>query len=309
MNTGIVAAIVDAGGGSRSWLKGSVIRPGQVMFLLVLALDGGFGQSGSASVSSLVEAERAFAAMSETDGMKKAFLTFLADDAVIFQPGPVNGKSVWREREETTARLTRHLTLACVSSSGDLGVTSGPWMYTPEAHLDQPPRYGQFVSVWRKQTNGTWKVVADIGITHDYSSLRDSFEVLAPPVPPKKRRSSLQEKEILLSAERRLSALSSFEGTVAAFAHALAEDGRVYRDGMMPLVGRDEAQKHMRTSDMKISFHVVFSSLARAHDLAYTYGRYRLAGRNSTVGYFLRVWRRNRSGNWKVIVDVGVKAT
>jgi ketosteroid isomerase-like protein len=308
VNAERVAAIVDVAGGSRLWWEGSVIRLGQVMFLLVLAVEGGFGQVPSASLNALVEAERSFAAMSEKDGMKKAFLTFLADEAVIFQPNPVNGKSVWQEREETTARLTWHPTLACVSSSGDLGVTSGPWMYTPEAHLDQPPRYGQFVSVWRKQTDGMWKVVADIGITHDYSSLRDSFTVLAPPVPPKKRRSSLHEKEILLSAERRLSALSSSKGIAAALAHSLADDGRVFRDGMTPLVGRDEALEHIRTSDMKISFHVVFSFLARAYDLAYTYGRYRLAGQNSTAGYFLRVWRRNGSGDWRVIVDVGVKA-
>lgn len=280
----------------------------QLMLLFALARDAGFAQGISSYLSALIKAERAFAAMSEKDGMKKAFLTYLADDGVIFQPGPVNGKSVWRTREGTTARLTWHPTLACVSSLGDLGFTSGPWVYTPEAYLDQPPRYGHFVSVWKKQRDGSWKVVADIGIRHDYPSGKDSLVVLPAPIPPKKKRSMQQERKLLLAAEQKLSAVASSEGVAAALARFLAEDARVYRDGMMPFVGRDNALDELRPADSKVSYRVLYSSLSRAYDLAYTYGSYVIAGESSGEGFFLRVWMRNEPGQWRLVVDVSTKA-
>lgn len=279
----------------------------QPMLLISLAFNVCLGQGVSAAVTSLVNAERTFAAMSEQNGMKKAFLTFLADDGVIFRPGPVNGKQVWQKQEETTARLSWHPTVACVAASGDLGFTSGPWVYTPEAHLDQPPRYGHYVSVWKKRKDGEWRVAADIGITHDYSSVPDSLRVLSPSVLSLQKRSRLQERKSLFSAERRLSELASAEGLAAALARFLADDGSVYRDGQMPLVGRHHALEEKQGFDSRISFRVMFAALSRACDFAYTYGSYAVVAQKDTAGFFLRVWRKNESGEWKVVVDVSTK--
>src|SRR5215831_9619762 len=47
----------------------------------------------------LVEMEHAFAKAAATKGTRDAFLEFLADDGIVFQPGPVNGKKFWTERQ------------------------------------------------------------------------------------------------------------------------------------------------------------------------------------------------------------------
>ncbi len=278
------------------------------VLLLTSPFEVGIAQRASAPLNILVETERAFAVMSERDGMKKAFLTYLSDDGVVFQPAPQNGKSMWRTRAETTARLAWYPVVVCVAASGDLGYTSGPWVYTPEAHLDQPPRYGQYVSVWKKQRNGTWKVAADIGITHEYSPGTDSLVVVSSTIPPKRKGSRLREREILLAAEHELSALASSEDVAAALARFLAEDGRVYRDEMTPFVGRKHVLEGLRSVEAKVSYRVLYASLSRAYDLAYTYGSYFLVDQRRAEGFFLRVWRRNELGHWNVVVDVNKEA-
>jgi ketosteroid isomerase-like protein len=51
--------------------------------------------------------------------------------------------------------------MADISRSGDLGYTYG--MYDLKASGgDQKLEHGNYVRVWKRQTNGRWKVVIDI---------------------------------------------------------------------------------------------------------------------------------------------------
>jgi hypothetical protein len=49
----------------------------------------------------MVESERKFYQTGQEKGTHAAFLAFLADDAIVFRPGPVNGKEAWEKRPET----------------------------------------------------------------------------------------------------------------------------------------------------------------------------------------------------------------
>ena len=74
----------------------------------------------------MVEAERKFYQTGQEKGTRAAFLEFLADDAIIFRPGPVNGKESWNERADTTLDLVWEPTFAAVSRSADFGYDTGP---------------------------------------------------------------------------------------------------------------------------------------------------------------------------------------
>jgi ketosteroid isomerase-like protein len=58
---------------------------------------------------------------------------------------------------------------ADVSASGDLGYTSGSYEMTGNGARDN----GKYLTIWRKQPEGTWKVIEDIGNSN-----------LPPPGPP-----------------------------------------------------------------------------------------------------------------------------
>jgi ketosteroid isomerase-like protein len=130
-------------------------------FLLVLAAFAGTAAAGD--FDDMVAAERAFAADAVTRTTREAFLAALAPDAVVFDPGPAEGQRVWSARPANKHRLEWAPAMAEIAGSGDLGYTVGPWRFTPEGAA-APTAQGWFITVWRKQPDGRWRVLIDHGM-------------------------------------------------------------------------------------------------------------------------------------------------
>lgn len=106
--------------------------------------------------------EEAFArTMAERD--HSAFVSFLAEDTVFFGPnGEIRGRSAvaaaWKPLfAAPDAPFSWRPETAAVLDSGNLGLTSGP-VLAPDGR-----RVGTFNSVWRREPDGTWRVVFDRG--------------------------------------------------------------------------------------------------------------------------------------------------
>ncbi len=130
-----------------------------------LLLAAGTALAAGSALDEMVAAERAFARDSGELGTRAAFLTHLAPEAVLFRAGPVNGIRLWQARGESPAVLAWAPSFAEVSGSGDFGFSSGPWTYAAGRDT-APAAFGHFVSVWRREAGGPWKVVLDVGISH-----------------------------------------------------------------------------------------------------------------------------------------------
>lgn len=119
------------------------------------------------ALASLVETERAFARMSLEKGQREAFLAFFADDGIVFNPHPVAYKQDAAKRPAPASRppptLAWEPIFGDVSAAGDLGYTTGPYRLTDHNATARPPSHGYFFSIWRKQPDGSWKVVVDLG--------------------------------------------------------------------------------------------------------------------------------------------------
>jgi ketosteroid isomerase-like protein len=120
----------------------------------------------SADVRALVTSENAFAKAVQKHGVKEGFLAYLAPEAILFRPGPVQGVEWMKTRPASSGWLDWNPTFADASRSSDLGYTTGPWSYRPKGAKDQISAWGQYVTLWRKQPDGVWKVVFDGGISH-----------------------------------------------------------------------------------------------------------------------------------------------
>jgi ketosteroid isomerase-like protein len=96
-----------------------------------------------------------------------AFLTYFADDGVeIVDGGGINDKEAMRKQpswpEDTT--LTWTPVHADIASSGDLGYTYGNYVYSAKNKEGKlVVAYGKYTSIWKKQKDGQWKVVVDMG--------------------------------------------------------------------------------------------------------------------------------------------------
>src|SRR3954466_16001504 len=129
-------------------------RPSVIMLIVLLLFSSSVlpAQNESErqmSRRALVAMERAFAKTAATKGTRDAFIEFLADDGIVFQPGPVNGKKFWTERERRKGLLSWEPEYADVARAGDLGWTTGPWEFRPNGPEDKPVAFGEYFTIWK----------------------------------------------------------------------------------------------------------------------------------------------------------------
>ena len=96
-----------------------------------------------------------------------AFLSYFAEDGVeLVDGGGIDSKDAMRKQppwpDGTT--LTWTPVKAEMSASGDLGYTYGNYVYTAKNKEGKlVANYGKYTSIWKKQKDGQWKVVVDMG--------------------------------------------------------------------------------------------------------------------------------------------------
>ena len=105
-------------------------------------------------------------------------LKYLSPEGIVFSQRPVNGIKLYSSIPEKKATLKWRPILADVSTSGDIGYSSGPYVYI-KSNADT--LYGHYISIWKKQENGTWKLAVDAGFWHEKVLYLDSkFENIKP---------------------------------------------------------------------------------------------------------------------------------
>ena len=118
----------------------------------------------------LKEADRAFDA-AVAKGGAKAWAGFFAPDgkmfranATITQGRPAIEALMQPFLSQARTTLRWQPTFADIAKSGDLGYTTGEsTTRTPDEKGQMLESHGRYVTIWKKQTDGTWKVALDIG--------------------------------------------------------------------------------------------------------------------------------------------------
>ena len=264
----------------------------------------------------LVETERAVSRMSEAKGMKEAFLSFAADDGVLFRRSVVNAKEQWRKANPApTGLLTWRPAYADISSGGDMGYTTGPWEFRGKATDKDAAGHGEFITVWRKQADGTWKFEADIGISHP-APTGAARTVVEHPLNRVKAKgdakagiSAEMANKALLEAEGELAKDAISKGAGEALLSHADEQLRVFRPDAFPLTGKTTAREALQAKTSSVTWHADKTGAARSGDLGYVYGTYEAranAADTKTLeqGHYLRIWKRQASGKWSVVLDI-----
>jgi len=118
--------------------------------------------------SPLLQTDLAFAKLSADSGAVAAFTMYLAENAVQMPSGaaPINGRKdiVAAMASGPDVKLNWEPKHAEVAVSGELGWTWGIY----EAKFmngdgEEVSSAGKYVNVWRKQDDGSWRVIVDMG--------------------------------------------------------------------------------------------------------------------------------------------------
>ena len=270
-----------------------------------------------ATLAPVVEAEHAFAQHSIDHGMKPAFLSYAAPEGVIVnRQGPVNAIESWSKRDPAPAGLLEWWpTYADVSRAGDMGWTTGPFELREKPTDEKPAGTGHFFTIWRKQSDGAWKWVLDLGIGHPAPAVTET--VLTYPAslrknarPAKTSTAGVETaRQSLNEAERTLSEASASEGFRTALLARADESLRFYRQGAYPLVGKEAVAKAVKVLSEYITWKPLKSDVAASGDLGYAYGSYELRTKQADekpaeLGHYARVWKRDPGGTWRVVFNV-----
>jgi ketosteroid isomerase-like protein len=269
-------------------------------------------KSRAADLASMVDAERAFAAAAKAAGIKAAFLEYLDDDAITLLPAPGRAKDVWRGRPDPPdplkAKLTWEPRTGTVSSSGDLGWLTGPYVFMPEAGAQAS--YGCYFSVWMRSPGKPWRVALDQGIDtpepcafketgfREAKTARWKGAGDAPDVARRK----------LLGRDGEVSNGATNDAGPTIIANVLDANGRVYRPGRQILVGAVAARVYLVTEQPAISTTPIEAVVSGAQDLGFTYGTVDTGDAPAKHAYYLRVWSRQPSGSWAIVADILTRA-
>ena len=141
------------------------------MLTLATAWTAGASTVRAGPVDDVLAADRAFAALAKARGARAAFTEYADPQAIMFRAGvgPVKGvDAIGRVFEDPPAATPAWAPEAAeVAASGDLAYSWGPFTWTPVSDgplAGKPPFTGYYVSIWKKQPDGRWKWVVDLGV-------------------------------------------------------------------------------------------------------------------------------------------------
>lgn len=114
----------------------------------------------------MMDADKAFSKLSEEKGMKSAFMEYIDSNGVLLRPNqlPIVGANAI---DYLSMQLDNEYTLVWepkgggIAQSGDLGYTYGVYKMQPKT-IDSI-MYGTYVSIWKKQNDGSWCFVLNSG--------------------------------------------------------------------------------------------------------------------------------------------------
>ena len=271
-----------------------------IAVLILLAPASGLSQS---DLQPLINVQSQFDKAVAEHGMKSAFLQFLGEDAVVFQPHPINGRKYWSSRDaDPTAQLVRTTTYSDISASGLLGYTTGNWRLYKKGKDEAEARFGQYVTIWERKA-GKFQAVLDIAVSHEKMPFYQTNS------PVRKKQTRDINKRGWSPADASMNFLKSSMGSDrlgGAYKRYAAEDVRVLLDGAPPIIGKKRVVKEM--NDYVSILYPPKVVLFQSADMAYTWNNCSFADSDegSVQGNCLHIWKL-RNKKWWIVV--GVMAT
>jgi ketosteroid isomerase-like protein len=296
----------------------SLIEAGGNLKIIVLLL-GLMPSSGmmaadpdsASSLFSLREAERSFSKMAAAQGQKAAFVEFLSEDAVIFREDVIpNAKHWWQGRAPRPFLLKWEPEFMDIAASGDFGISLGPWELQEYRPYTPVRATGYFLSVWKKQTDGTWRVILDAGILTpkmDHYEFNFSFPANADkPQSFKVDAGQSSGKDELMRSDEALASAWRTKPVAETLTAYFAPDIRLLRNDHQPTNDMDSIKAVIRNGSATYDWKPMYGSVADSGDLGYTYGAYAFKDKEgkSNKGFYVRIWKRQPSKEWKIVVDL-----
>ena len=265
-----------------------------MLFMFVICI------SAQSDLQKMAATEGEFEAFAEKHGNKAAFIEFAAADGVLFTPDRVNAKAHWNGRGEWNGLLSWAPNFADISADAMIGYTYGNWEFRPKGRGGDAVAFGQFITLWKRQSDGKYRYVIDIGIDHDKPA-RYSTEWVTASV----KSSDLNKKNLSAGdTVRKFYDKLAVDGSVKAYKAFAIDDVRVFRQGEPPIIGIKAVDEAFKGEKGSYTFGKQGSYFGSA-DIAYNLNTYTktLGGKTVEQGNTLQIWKLV-NGRWRIVLDI-----
>ncbi len=287
-------------------------RPPVIFFALILCpwIAPLLRAADDPDAATLAATELAFARRCGEVGVRASFLEFFATDGLIFVPGPTNAHQFFLGQPAPAQKPPYTLNwwpeLVRVARSGDFGFSTGPTHRTRDAGVSSgpEPHDGYYFSVWKKQSDGKWRVALDLGAECPLgSAAQQGPATLGRVVGADTDRGTPAEIASLQAEIAHAVTTKGVSGPLARFTPAI----RVNLDEAPVATGHEAAAKALEKFTAATRYEPTGAELALSGDMAVTYGRaiYEKAGEKTTARWSVQVWEREaKSGAWQLAIAI-----
>jgi ketosteroid isomerase-like protein len=259
------------------------------------------------SLAKMADTERAFAKRAQEVSVREAFIEFFADESVAFEPDPSPAREGLRKQTQQPPagfQLLWEPRLGDIAASGDLGYLTGP---SETIVPGRPTRHGNYFSVWKRQANGEYRVILDVGgNTPEKAAYPPGFTRASATPEWKGKESKTASDASLLAADKTFSAAIADKGAAAAYLAVMAPSVHFQRMGYQPVRTRAAAAEWLSSHVKAWSTEPMKTETAASGDLGYTWGKYSVtpSERAAYSGYYVRMWTRKADGAWQLVAEV-----
>lgn len=276
--------------------------------VFLLCAHGIHAQTREKDLKAVLKAEKDFAKLSVDSSAQLAFDRYLSADAMLFRPRAVRAIE-WRRTHPLSPliALTWEPEFADMSRAGDLAYTSGPYV-AGSRRSSADPTFGQFVTIWRKQTDGRWLATFNGSVLTPYDTLHPNGQkLITPPAPSPylSRLSGLAERNSLLDADNNFANAVKQSTYADALKSTASPSMRLLRAKNPLVTGMKNIASETKGARMTM-WMPLEAVVSASGDLGYTRGSYvaSLPSGTNEPGDYLRVWRRDNNGKWQVALDM-----
>ena len=291
------------------FIKGKSMK--SILLLLVISSSVVAQEPDSSStLFQMREAERNFARASVIYGRNAAFVENFADEAIIFTDKWItNGKQFWKDLKARPRVLKWEPEYMDIADSRDFGISTGPWEVQEYRPYTAPAATGYFLSVWKKQIDGNWKVILDAGSTMPPQTGYDhAFSFPAgddKPVPNPKLVNVDSARAEIMEREKQFLAAWKTNPLPATYASFLATGVRIQHEGYLPTTNPDTINALISHLHKTLTWETVGSRAASSGDLGFTYGLFEMQNNPKGLkGHYVRIWKKQPEGNWTITLEM-----
>ena len=264
-------------------------------------------------VGELIASENYFASLVKNKGLRKAFLKMSGENAIVFRPGPVSVQKFYGEQPDSIGgSLSWEPVLARVCKSGDWGFTSGPYVYKP-SDSSSTTYYGDYLSIWKKNSKGVWKLALDIGITHKKPASKPALNYANPSnnkfIHQRSKARLQQREDIVFSSDKLNSTIEKADHKIA-LNEFISEDCRLLFPGFEPIIGKEKIIAFWEKQGLKKLSAPHLADRSYSGEYAFTRGETIITtkkGKDQRYHY-VRIWEVQPGFKWNIAVEVYTEA-